>query len=155
MFHKFDHYWNLNCVFTRVYGSLSNKCKGIESLATLSDGLSININSNSFNFKWKLLEALPVKVKQEESAWWLFWWQCFLMAVASLSLYFDGFSVRIDFPKCSYWRTSRWGLADVNIIGDVAIEFVNYFRIHGSRDYIFETENISGSIWWISNVTNF
>ena len=28
----------------------------------------------------------------------------------------------------------------------VALEFVNYFRIHESRDYIFETESISDSI---------
>ena len=69
MFHKFDHYGNINCIFTRVYASLSNKYKGIDSLATLSDGLSFNINSDSFNFKCKLLEALPMKVKQEESAW--------------------------------------------------------------------------------------
>ena len=27
MFHKFDHYGNVNCVFTRVYASLSNKYK--------------------------------------------------------------------------------------------------------------------------------
>ena len=69
MFHKFDHYGNVNFVFNRVYGSLSNKYKGIDSLTTLSDGLSFNINSGSFNFKRKLLEALPIKVKQEESAW--------------------------------------------------------------------------------------
>ena len=55
MFHKFDHYGNINCVFTRVYASLSN------SLATLSEGLSFNINSGSFNFKWKLLEAHQLK----------------------------------------------------------------------------------------------
>ena len=44
MFHKFDHYGNVNCVFTsslvnsvctRVYASLSNKYKGIDSLAIL------------------------------------------------------------------------------------------------------------------------
>ena len=69
MFHKFDHYGNVNCVLTRVYASLSNKYKGIDSLGTLSDGLSFNINNDSFNFKWKLLEALPIKVKQKESAW--------------------------------------------------------------------------------------
>ena len=40
MLHKFDHYGNVNCVFARVYGLLSNKYKGIDSLATLSDGLS-------------------------------------------------------------------------------------------------------------------
>ena len=40
MFHKFDHYGNVNCVLTRVYASLSNKHKDIDSLATLSDGLS-------------------------------------------------------------------------------------------------------------------
>ena len=68
MFHKFNHYGNINWVFTRVYASLSNKYKGIDYLATLSDGLSFNINSDSFNFKWKLLEALPIKLKQEESA---------------------------------------------------------------------------------------
>ena len=68
MFHKFDHYGNVNCVFTRVYASLSNKYKGIDSLATLSGGLSFNINSDSFHFKWKLLEALPITVKQEGSA---------------------------------------------------------------------------------------
>ena len=68
MFHKFDHYGNVNCVFTRVYASLSNKYKRINSLAILSDGLSFNINSDPFNFKWKLLEALPIKVKQEKSA---------------------------------------------------------------------------------------
>ena len=68
MFHKFHHYKNVNCVFTRVYASLSNKYKGIDSLATLSDGLSFNKNSYSFNFKWKLLEALLIKVKEEESA---------------------------------------------------------------------------------------
>ena len=69
MFHKFDHYGNVNCVFTRVYASLLNKYKGIDSLGTLSDGLRFNINSDSFNFKLKLLEALPIKVKQEESDW--------------------------------------------------------------------------------------
>ena len=94
------HYGNLNCVFTRVDASMSNKYNFIDSLATLNHGLSFNINSDSFNFKWELFEALPIKVKQEESAWWLFWWQCFLMVVASLPLYFDGFSVRVDFPKC-------------------------------------------------------
>ena len=62
MFHKFDHYGNVNCVFTRVYASLSNKYKSIDSLGTLSDGLSLSINSDSFSFKWKLLEALPLKV---------------------------------------------------------------------------------------------
>ena len=67
MFHKFDHCGNVNCIFTRIYASLSNKCKGIGSLATLSDGLNFNIDSDSFNFKWKLLEALKIKVKQEES----------------------------------------------------------------------------------------
>ena len=72
MFHKCNHYGNLNCVSTRVYASLSSKYKGIDSLATLSDGLSFNINSDSFYFKWKLLEALPIKVKQEDSAWLLF-----------------------------------------------------------------------------------
>ena len=36
--------------------------------------------------------------------------------------------------------------AYVNIIADVALEFVNYFRIHESRDSIFETENVSDSI---------
>ena len=69
MFHKFDYYGNVNCVFTRVYASLSNKYKVIDSLATLSDGLSFNISSDSFNFKWKLVKALPIKVKQEESTW--------------------------------------------------------------------------------------
>ena len=63
MFHKFDYYDNVNWVFARVYASLSNKHKDIDSLATLSDGLSFNINSGSFNFKWKLLEALPIKVE--------------------------------------------------------------------------------------------
>ena len=72
MFDEFDHYGNVNCVFTRVYASLSNKYKGIDSLATLSESLSFNINSDFFNFKWKLLEALSIKVKQEESAWRLF-----------------------------------------------------------------------------------
>ena len=65
----FDHYGNINCVFPRVYASLSNIYKAIDSLATLGDGLSFNINSNSLNFNWKLLEALPIKVKEEESAW--------------------------------------------------------------------------------------
>ena len=69
MFLKFDHYGNVNCIFTRVYAPLSNKYKGIDSIATSSDSLSFNINSVSFNFKWELLEALPIKVKQEESAW--------------------------------------------------------------------------------------
>ena len=45
--------------------------------------------------------------------------------------------------------------ADRNIIADVAIEFVNYFRIQESRDYIFETKSISDSIWWIENGINF
>ena len=53
MFHNFDHYGNVNCILTRVYASLSNKCKGIGSLATLNDGLSFNITKYSFNFKWK------------------------------------------------------------------------------------------------------
>ena len=34
----------------------------------------------------------------------------------------------------------------LNIIVDIALEFVNYFRIHESRDYVFETESISDSI---------
>ena len=104
MFHKFEHYSNVNCVFTRAYVSLSNKYKGIDSLATLSDGLSLNINSESFNFKWKLLEAIPIKVKQEG----IIWWQCFLMAVVSLPVYFDVFSFRINFSKCSHWCIRRW-----------------------------------------------
>ena len=61
MFHKFDHYGNENCVFTRFYASLFNIYKGIDSLVILRDGLSFNINSDSFNFKWKLLEALQLK----------------------------------------------------------------------------------------------
>ena len=69
MFHKCDHYGNVNYVFTRVFASLSNKYRGIDSLETLNDGLSFNVYSDSFNFKWKLLETLPIKVKQEESAW--------------------------------------------------------------------------------------
>ena len=69
MFHKFNHYGKVNCVFSRVYASLSNKYKSVDSLATLSHSLSFNVNSDFFNFKWKLLEALPIKVKQEESAW--------------------------------------------------------------------------------------
>ena len=68
MFHKFDHYGNVNCAFSRVYALLSNKYKGIDSLPTLSDGFSFNINDDFFSFKWKLLEALPIKIKQEESA---------------------------------------------------------------------------------------
>ena len=31
--------------------------------------VTFNINSGSFKPKWKLLEAVPIKVKQEESAW--------------------------------------------------------------------------------------
>ena len=72
MFHKFDHYGNANCVFTRVYALLSNKYQGIDFLATSSDALSFNINSYSFNFRRKLLEVLSIKVKQEQSAWCLF-----------------------------------------------------------------------------------
>ena len=68
------------------------------------------------------------------------------MAVASLSLYFDGFSVRIDFLKCLHWFTRTFCFAYVNIIADVALEFVNFFRIHESRDYMFGTESISDSI---------
>ena len=49
MFCKFDNYGNVNCVFTRVYASLSNKYKDIDSLATLSDGLNFNIKSHSLN----------------------------------------------------------------------------------------------------------
>ena len=64
MFHKFDHYGNENCAFTRFYASLFNKYKGIDSLVILRDGLSFNINSDSFNFK-----CTTIKVKQEESAW--------------------------------------------------------------------------------------
>ena len=56
MFHKSSHYGNVNFVFTRVYTSLLNKYKGKVSLATLSDGFSFNINSDSFNFK--LLETI-------------------------------------------------------------------------------------------------
>ena len=51
MFHKFDYYGNINSIFTRVYALLSNKYKGIDSLATLSDSLRFNINSDFFNFK--------------------------------------------------------------------------------------------------------
>ena len=75
-----------------------NTYKGIDSLATLSDSLSFNINSDSFNFKWKLLEALPISETRRISL------VIILMAVASFSLYFHGFPVRIDFSKCSYWR---------------------------------------------------
>ena len=53
MFHKLNHYGNINCVFTRRYAPLSNKYKGIDSLATLSDGLIFNINSDSFDFRWE------------------------------------------------------------------------------------------------------
>ena len=35
MFHKFDHYGKVNCVNTRVYASLPNKYKDIDSLSTL------------------------------------------------------------------------------------------------------------------------
>ena len=69
MFHKLDHYGKVSCLFTGVYPSLSNKYKGIDSFASLSDRLSCDINNDYFNFKWELLEALLVKVKQEESAW--------------------------------------------------------------------------------------
>ena len=45
---------------------------------------------------------------------------------------------------------------DVNIMTDVALEFLNYFRIHESTDYIFKTESISDSIWWLEeNDINF
>ena len=58
------HYGNLNCVFTRVNASISNKYEDIDSLPTLSHGFNgFNINSDSFNFKWELSEALPIKVK--------------------------------------------------------------------------------------------
>ena len=86
MFHKFDHYGNINCVFTSVYASLSNKYKVIDSLAT-------NINYQlKRNKKDQPVDYFDGSV---------------LMAVASLSLYFDGFSVRTNFPKSSYWRTRR------------------------------------------------
>ena len=105
MFRKFD-YGNLNCVFTRVYASLSNKYKSVDYLAKLSDGLSLNINSDSLNFKWKLLEALPIKVKQEESSWWLFegsvfLWQLglchYILMVSQLELTFP--NVHIGLPE--------------------------------------------------------
>ena len=41
--------------------------------------------------------------------------------------------------------------ADVNIIADAALQFVNYFRIHERTGYIFETESIPDSIWWLKN----
>ena len=77
MLQKFDHsnvnwaftrgfdYSNVNWVFTRVYAWLSNEHKGTDSLATLSGSLSFNINRDSFNFRWKLLKALPIKGEQE------------------------------------------------------------------------------------------
>ena len=50
------------------------------------------------------------------------------MTAASLSLYLDSFSVRIDFPKVHIAVSKMtFCLADVNIIGDVALEFVDYF----------------------------
>ena len=45
--------------------------------------------------------------------------------------------------------------ADVSIIADVALEFVNFFRIHKNKNYIFKTESISDSIWWLENDINF
>ena len=48
MFHKLGHYGKVISLFTRVYASLSNKYKGIQSLAILSDGLSFKINSDPF-----------------------------------------------------------------------------------------------------------
>ena len=51
MFHKFSHDGNVKYVFIRVYALLSNKYKGIDSLAILTDGVSFNISSDSFNFK--------------------------------------------------------------------------------------------------------
>ena len=36
MFYKFDNYGNVNCIFTRAYALLSNKYKGIDSLAILN-----------------------------------------------------------------------------------------------------------------------
>ena len=44
------------------------------------------------------------------------------------------------------YQKVTFSFADVNIIADAAFEFANYFRIHESRDYIFETESISDSI---------
>ena len=101
-----------------------------------SGGFNFKITNASFNLRWWLFVAFPIKENQKESAGWFFWWQYFLMTVASISLYFNGFSVRIDLPKCSYWRTRR--LADVNIIADVALIFINNIWIHINRDLIHE-----------------
>ena len=96
MFHKFEHYSNVNCVFTRAYVSLSNKYKGIDSLATLSDGLSLNINSESFNFKWKLLEAIPIKVKQEGIIWWQLCLCQYILMFSHLELTFPNVHIGVS-----------------------------------------------------------
>ena len=41
-----------------------------------------------------------------------------------------------------------------SIIAEIALEFVNYFRIHESEDYVHETEGISDSIWRLENDIN-
>ena len=144
MFHKFDHYGNINCVFTRVYASLSN------SLATLSEGLSFNINSGSFNFKWKLLEAHQLKWNKKnhlgdyfDSS--VFLWQLplchYILMVSQLELTFP--NVHIGVPILTFC------FADVNILEDVVLKFPNYFLIHESRDNIFE----NGEHFWFYFMT--
>ena len=118
-----------------------------------SGGFNFKITNVSFNLRWWLFVAFPIKENQKESAGWFFWWQYFLMTVASISLYFNGFSVRIDLPKCSYWRTRR--LADVNIIADVALIFINNIWIHINRDLIHEKKCITNFVPWSEHNIQF
>ena len=41
---------------------------GTDSLAVLSDGLNFKITSDSFNLRWQLFVAFPIKEKQKELA---------------------------------------------------------------------------------------
>ena len=79
----------------------------MDSYVIFKHGFVFKFNKNSFNFKWEWLTAVPTISKLSTLEQCLFSWQCFLIVVASFSVYFIAFSVWTDKAKCSYWRTNR------------------------------------------------
>ena len=98
------YYWLFPISFQE---SLPKRHNAIDSCAMFKHGFIFKINKDSFNFKWKSLTAVPTISKLSTLQQCLFSWQCFLIAVASFSVYFNVFSVKTDKTKCSYWRTNR------------------------------------------------
>ena len=104
--------WLLNYYYFPIafQESLSERYNDIESCVKFKHGFIFKIKKDSFEFKWKSLTTVPTIFKLSKLQRCLFSWQCFLIAVASFSVYFNAFSVRTDKPKCSYWQTDRCSL---------------------------------------------